>query len=316
MTQKTQKTKSDAQEKYKVYLPYTLNRKKIYILPTRHGFLFILVLIGMLLGSINYNNNLGFLLTFLLGGMAFVSILHTFKNLSGIQIISVTTKPVFANEKPVFEFLVRANPHLRASVSFKFIKNEETRENLYSDGDNLIRVQGIQGQRGIYKPGTLTVSTMYPLGLFHSWSRLYLDLECLIYPLPRPGPFMPANISSSKDDNETEEESGPGVDDFQGLRLYQPGDSLRRISWKVFSRGQGLFIKNFTGHAGSSVLLDWHSLNHPDTEQKLSRLCDMVLKANSLKLEYGLNLPGKNIDPDRGEFHKHKCLKTLALFDS
>ncbi|MCP4346811.1 MAG: DUF58 domain-containing protein [Desulfobacterales bacterium] len=309
----TQKTKP---EKYKVTLPYTLNRKKIYILPTRHGFLFILVLTGMLLGSVNYNNNLGFLLTFLLGGMAFVSILHTFKNLSGIQIISVITKPVFANEKPVFDFLVRSDAHVRASVLFKFVKNEETRENLYSDRDNQISVMGDQGQRGIYRPGILTVSTMYPLGLFRSWSKFYIDAECLVYPVPRPGPFVPANISSSKDDNETEEESGPGADDFQGLRLYQPGDSLRRISWKAFSRGQGLFIKDFTGNVGSSVLLDWHSLNYSDTEQKLSRLCDMVLKANSLKLEYGLNLPGKNIVPDKGEFHKHKCLKTLALFDS
>ena len=44
-------------------LPHTLRRNHIYILPSRMGLLFLLVLVAMLLASINYNNNLGLLLT-------------------------------------------------------------------------------------------------------------------------------------------------------------------------------------------------------------------------------------------------------------
>lgn len=316
MIRKMQNKRREKKSRHReISLPYTLNRKHIYILPTRHGFLFIIVLIGMLLGSINYNNNLGFLLTFLLGGMVFVSVLHTFKNLSGIQIVSVKTKPVFANEMLMFEFLVRANSHPRATISFAFARDQETQQDMFSDRDNSVSLQAGLGQRGIFRPGYLVVSTRYPLGLFRSWSRLHLNLECLVYPAPFSGPFRPADASSSNEENETEEESGPGVDDFQGLKSYQPGDSLRRISWKAFSRGQGLFIKDFSKQAGSSVLLDWHVFKNTDTERKLSRLCDMVLKANGFRLEYGLKLPGKTINPDRGDVHKHKCLKALALFD-
>jgi len=46
--------------------PAVLSSRHIYILPTRFGWLFLAVLLGMLLGSINYTLRLGFVLTFML----------------------------------------------------------------------------------------------------------------------------------------------------------------------------------------------------------------------------------------------------------
>jgi uncharacterized protein (DUF58 family) len=296
-------------------LPRTLNRKRIYILPTRHGFLFILILFAMLLGSMNYNNNLGFLLTFLLGSMAFISVLHTFRNLSGIQIVSVRTKPVFAHEAAVFEFLVRADSHERIAVSFAFRGAEETRVNLLPNEDNRISVRIAAKQRGILEPGRLSVFSIYPLGLFRAWSKVDSDAECLIYPKPLFGVFHSANEAFSADGKEAEGKSRSGTDDFEGLKSYQPGDPLRRISWKSFSRGRGLFVKNFEGGTQTRVVLDWHHIKDTDTERKLSRLCDMVLKANRLNMDYGLKLPGKTVAPGKGESHKYQCLKALALFE-
>lgn len=294
-------------------------RKKIYILPTRYGLLFLIILVAMLAGSANYNNNLGFLLTFLLGSMAFISVLHTFRNISGIQIVSVRTKPVFANQKAVFEFIVRMGATPQLAISFRFPGGETTRGDILPDKgnsvrDNLVSVRVMAEQRGIFRPGPLHISTEYPLGLFRSWYRLYLDLECTVYPRPFSGFFDPVNADSSAYDNDTENEAGPGVDDFKGLKAYQPGDPLQHISWKAFSRGQGLLTKEFVTHSGSSVVLDWYALKDSDTERKLSKLCDMVLKANRLNLEYELRLPGKTIGPDKGEAHKHNCLKSMAIF--
>ncbi len=105
-----------------------------------------------------------------------------------------------------------------------------------------------------------------------------------------------------------------GMDDFQGLIAYQPGDSLRHIAWKAFSRGQGLYTKSFVGQSTETVSLDWALFRGADTEHKLSRLCDMVIKAHNLNLKYGLKLPGVTIEPDKGSIHKHRCLKALSLF--
>ena len=295
-----------------VTLPRTLARKQVYILPNRYGWMFILVLFALLVGSVNYKNNLGFILTFLLSGMFIVSLLYTYRNLSGIQIRSVSAKPVFAGERAVFKFHIRTAPPSRAVVAFAFSNNDETDTDLAADSDNWIDVSSVAEQRGFFKPGYLRISTQYPLGLFRAWSRLHLDTQCLVFPKPISGPFAPS-YDSSPSSHEEGRQGGVGVEDFQGLRSYKPGDLLQHVSWKAYSRGQGLFTKEFMGQTGASTMLDWETLKGQNTEQKLSRLCDMVIKADRLNIAYGLKLPGNTIDPDQGEAHRQKCLKALAL---
>src|SRR6185295_15807851 len=77
-------------------LPLQLDRHRIYILPTRFGVLYGFVLFTMLLASMNYNNSSGFALTFLLGSLALVAMLHCYRNLAGIIIEGVTAGETFA----------------------------------------------------------------------------------------------------------------------------------------------------------------------------------------------------------------------------
>jgi len=150
--------------------PHRLVLRKIYILPTRHGLIFLLILFAMLVGSVNQNNNLGFLLTFLLGSMAFVSIVHTFGNLSGVEIVAVTGKPVFAGNDAAIELVIRVPEHARQSVNFKFTQSKHQRGNLETGHDNCISITVPTSQRGRLHPGRLTVFSRYPLGLFYTWS--------------------------------------------------------------------------------------------------------------------------------------------------
>lgn len=295
-----------------VTLPLTLSRKRIYILPTRHGWVFILILLAMLIGSVNYKNNLGFLLTFLLGGMAFVSIFHSYRNLLGIQISAVTAQPVFAGDRAVFKFSIRIEEPARAAVAISLPNAEKIVQDFDANKDNWIRLPVAANQRGIFRPGSLLITTQYPLGLFRAWSTIRLDSKCLVYPRPLPGPLKTADDAGAV--NGEEGRDMPGVEDFQGLKAYQQGDPLQHIAWKVLSKGQGLFTKMFVGQAGSTSMLDFNALNEANTERKLSRLCDMILKACSYNIVFGLKLPGKIIDPNRGEVHRQKCLKALALF--
>jgi len=293
-------------------LPLTLTRKRIYILPNRYGWLFIIVLLALLMGSVNYKNNLGFLLTFLLGSMAFISIFHTYRNLYGIQIFAVTAKAVFAGEQAVFKLHIRPTNAPRTAVAFSFSKEEATLTDLTADADNWIHIPLTVLKRGIFRPKTLQIFTHYPFGLFHAWSSLSPDVQCLVYPKPLSGPLDTAPGGNSTDGQP--DKNRPGAEDFQGLKSYQPGDPLQHIAWKAFSRGQGLFTKLFVEQAGASAMLDWSALKEPDTERKLSRLCGMVLKAHDLNLSYGLKLPGKTIEPDCGDAHRRNCLKALALY--
>lgn len=294
-------------------LPHTLERRGIYILPSRHGFLFIAVLFGMLLGSVNYNNNIAFLLTFLLGSMTVVSILHTYRNLAGVRVRSVAPSPAFAGEPAVFRVVARAPAPTRRAISFQLPGGEAVTRDLRAERDEAIPVNVPTPGRGRFRPGPLRVATVFPLGLFRAWSRLDLELETVVYPRPLQGAFATGQGGDASV-GEGEAVAGAGSDDFDGLKSYQPGDALQHISWKAFSKGQGLQTKVFVGEAGTTVMLDWEAVRESDPERRLSRLCGQVLRAAGRDLYFGLRLPNLEIPADRGEAHKHTCLRALALF--
>jgi len=293
-------------------VPVILGQKHIYIVPNWYGLLFLLILFGMLIGSVNYNNNLGFLLTFLLGGMMLVGLFHTHKNLKGLHIISAKADPVFSGDIAVLECLVSASGHDRKAVSF-CIKNEETiSKDISIHTNNVINVPFVTIKRGISRPGPLQVKTTFPLGLFFSWSVVYPGKKCIVYPAPSPGPVSLTDDKSADHDNG--ETTGSGVEDFQELRGYQPGDSLQRVSWKTYSRGQGLYTKTFTAQFGSDSFFDWERIKIADTEKKLSAICYGILQAHRQKILYFLKRPGQTRLYVKGEPHKHRCLKALALY--
>jgi hypothetical protein len=85
----------------------TLSRRHVYILPTRAGWFFALLLLLMLIGSINYTLSLGFVLVFLLTGMSVVGMLHTWRNLAHLQATAGRIEPVFAGDNA----MLRSSPN-------------------------------------------------------------------------------------------------------------------------------------------------------------------------------------------------------------
>ncbi len=78
-------------------------RKRVYIFPTRYGLIFSVNLLVMLIGAINYNNSLAYSLTFLLGGLFLIAMIHTYSNLRGLIISASPADAVFAGQIAVFQ---------------------------------------------------------------------------------------------------------------------------------------------------------------------------------------------------------------------
>ncbi len=108
-----------------------------------------------------------------------------------------------------------------------------------------------------------------------------------------------------------------GTDDFSGLRAYQLSDSPRHVAWKAVARSEDMLTKQFSGQSSAELWLDW-SLLPPDadTERRLSRLAGWGLAAERTGVRYGLRIPGRTLDPDRGDVHLAACLSALALYES
>jgi uncharacterized protein (DUF58 family) len=289
-----------------------VTKTRIRVRPTHFGKTFLFILAAMLVASLNSNNNLGFLFTFLLGSMTAVSVFHTRRNLAGLQIAQIRAKSVFAGEPAHFDVLLKKSVPDGRAVEAAFPGETPVTIDFTGDFPVAIQVSRRSLKRGLLTPGPLEVSTEYPFGLFQARTTLSHAAVCLVYPRPIAGPLTtrPGGTTGGAEGGGT----GPGVDDFVGLKAYQPGDSLGQISWKSFSRGQGLQVKQFIGETSRSLLVDWYLLSEPHLEKKLSRLCSMVLQAHQSGLHFGLRLPAGTVAPARGEQHLKTCLTKLALF--
>jgi len=302
-----------------------LGRNRVYILPTRPGGLYALMLLVMLLGATNYNNSMGFILCFFLTGLALVCILHTYRNLSGLVLTTGVPGPVFAGETAEFpvELHNRANI-TRHALEFSAITGKrfwqkrnpdaEWRINfdIDADGRDTVFLPLKTTRRGYYSIGRVRIAGRFPLGLFRAWSYYSVGNQCMVYPQPVGTAHLPQRTLTEVS---LVEGNMHGVDDFGGFKKYAPGDSIKMIAWKSLAREQELMVKQFVGGGARTLTLSWRSVDHLHTiEARLSQLCKWVLIAEQQGCTYGLELPRMTIAPQRGGPHKHRCLEALALF--
>lgn len=287
-----------------------LHRRRIYALPTRHGFLFAVMLAVMLLGSINYSSSLGFMLTFLLASLGLVSILYTYRNIAYLQIRSGKVAPVFAGGEARFTLHLGSTDHTpRRALRIK-ARGVTVVNDIGAEGGSIDLVIPVH-KRGRLTLGRITLSTTFPLGLIRAWAYAEPDMQCIVYPQPGPYRTLPATPYQQQG-----EQSGTaaGSDDFHGFRAYHPGDSLRHVHWKAVARALPMLTKQFTTSLAPDLWLDWAALPMLDNESRLRILCRQVVEAQRHDQTYGLRIPGVEIAPGRGALHQHRCLEALALY--
>ncbi|MEO7744385.1 MAG: DUF58 domain-containing protein [Usitatibacter sp.] len=293
--------------------PVTLLQRRIFILPTRQGYFFAFVLLILLLSSINYSLSLGFVLTFLLGSMAGVAMLHTWRNLAHLRIRPGRCEPVFAGETAHFTVTAETPSQSRFSVAVRRRGDEPVYADVAAGEMVPLVMPLVAARRGLLQCARLEIFTRYPVGLFHAWSYVDFGMAVVVYPRPDPtGGTPPAQSKSAS------EEGIPvaGDEEFNMLRAYRAGDTPKQIAWKALAREQGLLTKEFSATASSELWLDWQEARAPDVESRLSILCHWVLQAERFGQSYGLRLPGNAIRPSRGEAHRTRCLEALALFNT
>ncbi len=289
-----------------------LGVRQVYILPSRYGLLFAGFVLLMLLGAMNYMNNLGYMLAFLLVGLGLVAMLHTWRNLLGLRIEGGRAEPVFAGQEACFRLTVfNPRPQHRCSIRFQTESGTEITQDI-PPGERLsVPLRVPAERRGLLRLGRVTPSTVYPLGLFRAWSSVRPDIRCLVYPKPAGSGEPPvAQVFAHNDEGDC----GNGSDDYLGPRPYREGDSPRQIDWKAMARERGLISKQFGGSCAEQVVLDWDQLGDRDAETKLSLLCRFVLIAAEQDLAYQMHLPGAEIPLGRGESQRLRCLAALARF--
>jgi uncharacterized protein (DUF58 family) len=293
----------------------TLTQRNVYILPTRPGFMMGATLLVLIIASINYQLNLGYLLTFLLTGCCVVGMHVCHATLRGLTMNLMAPDPQFAGASATLRIALTNNrKSARYGIGLAVLDARQEDRWAYADvpalGSSTLQVAFKPERRGLYRVPTLTAETRFPLGIFRVWTVWRPAAQVLVYPAPEafPPPLPPGEPRAGG--------AAPArlqtIGDFEGVRAYRRGDPLKLVVWKKAAKSDELVSRDSQQSQRYELWLDFAQAGLQDVERRLSRLAAWVLQADRLGMEYGLRLAGQQIEPGSGEAHKRRCLEALA----
>jgi uncharacterized protein (DUF58 family) len=298
-----------------------LTQRNVYILPTPAGFVFAATLLVLLVASINYQLNLGYLLTFILAGSGVVSMHLTHGTLRGLTLHVHPVAAVHAGEAAELDVVLTSPGTARWGIGMR-VESAPASTLTWTDvpagGQAPMRVSFVPQRRGRQELPTLIAETRFPLGLFRTWTVWRPASQLLVYPaLERPASPLPAAAPAAGTAAQARRAEGA---DFEGVRGYRRGDAQKLIVWKKAARaldtGGELVSRDSSSTAHWQLWLDWQQCAGLADELRLSRLAAWVVVAHRSGADYGLRLPGVELPRGQGDAHRRACLEALALWRS
>jgi uncharacterized protein (DUF58 family) len=293
--------------------PVRLTAKRIYLLPTGLGIAYAVMVFAMIIGAMNYANNLALGLAFLLGALGLVAMHYCHGNVVGLKLAAAATEPVFVGQQARFGVALQNDSRLaRQELVIEDEFGRLPAVSLAPGQQAVVNVRASASVRGRLRLDGFRLESRYPFGLFRAWTYLHMPLACIVY--PRNGPRL-REPPPHETDVGSAQDSLRGEEDFAGLRGFHAGDAPSRIAWKAYARGQGLLVKQYGGTSVTTHWFDFTALDGLDTEARLELLCRWIVDAHAAGRGYGLKLPGTRLPPNLGAHHRHACLAALALFE-
>ncbi|MFT7114860.1 MAG: hypothetical protein ACI9I0_000058 [Rhodoferax sp.] len=293
----------------------TLTQRNVYIVPTGPGFMLVITLLVLLVGAINYQLNLGYLLTFLLAGCALIGMHVGHDSLRGLSLKLSPPPACFVGSTADIEIhLGSQRRRVRYGIGLALLDSGQwVWCDVPAQGSARLQLTFKPARRGLHRLPTLTAETRFPLGMFRVWCVWRPAAKVLVYPAPEHSPPpLPAGESQAGPVGNAPVNS-PSSGEFEGIRAYRRGDPPRLIVWKKAAQADELVSRDSAPPQGLTLWLAPAQTGSTQQEQQLSRLCAWVLQAEQQGFDYGLRLAGQIIGPDHGEVHKSHCLQALAL---
>lgn len=282
----------------------TLTQKLIFILPSRYGCWFMLLMLLLYLLGTNYQNNLILLVMYLMLSLFLLSIVLTYQNMSMLQLQCHTTTELFSGDSGYVSIRLRSDkPHYMLQMGFVAQPVVELPELT----DNVALPLTAVG-RGCFTLPRIKISSVYPFGLWRSWSYVALQQKYWVYPAMLAGQQL---TDFSQQDTTGQQNPQPG----DTIQPYRSGDSLRYLLWKRLARDP---YNPVVRQEQYSPQPDPHwvevpALSGEAKERALSQACQQLVTLAQGNAIYGLKLPLVEVAQSTGPAHLQRCLQELAL---
>lgn len=275
----------------------TLVQRNVYIVPTSAGWLYGLLLVALLLGSINYQLNLGHLLTFVLAGAGVVALHATHATLRGLRISLAGPGSRCGHVGEVLELPLRlVDTRARGGLARAVFLGRHGIALGWLEAEPLV-IDGPESRAGLPLAQTdatpawtptrrgpqpwprLRIETRYPLGLLRAWSFWRPDGELLAWPAPETDPPpLPNGADHEPDRTDRTDQAEPpdtatpvtpaplqrlAVDlpEPDGVRPWREGDRPSQVLWRRSARlldhGGELLVRDLRPPPPQGRVLHW-----------------------------------------------------------
>lgn len=287
----------------------TLSQNRIYILPSRLGWWFGLLVILLYLLGTNYQNNLILITAFMIISLLLAAMLQAFYNLHQLKLRVNKEVTSYAGQDAIVELILQSNSAQMLQLSWFKQKASYLMPQLEGTATAAIPLKGLS--RGCHLLPRLKVASLYPFGLFSCWSYPALQAKVWVYPCP----LSSRGIAAQGSDQNAATAADRIQPEVNGVKPYQAGDPAARILWKKLAANPNLTVVRHDP-AQAELTEQWITvppLTGAALEFALSEATAKALKLEQANLLYGLRLPHITLVPAGGQAHLTRCLQALAL---
>jgi uncharacterized protein (DUF58 family) len=291
--------------------PQIIDTRNLYILPSAFGWAYGVLVFLLLIGAINYQNNMIFLMTFLLAIIGMVSACEAHGNILNLSLKFIAVEDTNQGLPARLTLLVHADKKKRFGIGFNIALQPEIRLEKISHESIKVTIPIATPSRGCFSLPPIIISSIFPFGIFRVWSYAYFDEHYYVYPQPIDPGFWPEPYT----DSNGERKRVSGDEEIYDLKQVEnPWLEPKLIAWKIAARGQGWYLKKMNSPQVDQWLFKLNDLPSGDIERTLQHLSYWLQTAEESGLIYALELAGSSTEFARGKEHLQACLRKLALY--
>lgn len=282
-------------------------RRHRFLMPVE-GFIYVVVMVVLFVGSLLGHSNPLMLMFALLAGPFIVSGGRTFSMLRGLSVKRVVPPRVMAGEPFSVEVQLK-NPKRWVSAWLMTVRDRVDNSREFLNPEILFirvrtrstetgRYQLKLSQRGQYKFGPLQVNSRFPLGLVERGLILAESDTILVYPpIGRMSSGWRRRLQTANQlVAHARARVGSFHDDFHRIREYRSGDEPRSIHWRTTARRNELMVREYRESRDRHliVLLDAWLPDRPTFQQR-ARLEYAISLAATMTLDHSRNGRGSDV---------------------
>lgn len=289
--------------------------KSVFILPSKFGWMFITLCLGLFILGTNYQNNVMLLLCYLLVSIFLLNLYATYWNFSRLD-MSLHVKPIVtAGQEIPITLTTYLDDNEKSTQGTLYLRAYGTKENVrfYPSQSSKHCLTLVPQKRGVYPLPRFTVEGFFPFGLYRCWTHIDFDLKVIVIPESIEASIV-LHAQHADEHEEGVTQSHAGSEDFAGLKPYISGDNLNRVAWKHVAKQQQWVSKSFESTYTQEGWLRLPLTEAEQVEFALSKLAYQINVCAQQNNRFGVDLGHSKIEPDQGETHRITCLTALAYY--